>query len=45
VQRKDNNLRVLEAARRAMKQLAARERRTRIAAYLQYLKSRPAIAT
>jgi lysophospholipase L1-like esterase len=45
VQRKGNNLRTLETARRAMKQLAARERKARIAAYLQYLKSRPATPT
>ena len=40
-----DNLRTLEAARRAMKQLAARERKARIAAYLKYLKSRPAALT
>jgi hypothetical protein len=45
VQRKDTNLRALEAARRAIKQQAARERRARIAAYLQYLKSRPVALT
>ncbi|HUZ08461.1 MAG TPA: hypothetical protein VMV89_13370 [Candidatus Paceibacterota bacterium] len=44
-QARQNNLRTLEAARRAMKQLAARERKARIAAYLQFLKSRPAVMT
>ena len=39
---RQNNLQALEAVRRAMKQLAARERKARIAAYLKYLKSRPA---
>ncbi len=40
-----DNLRALEAARRAVKQLASRERRARIAAYRQYLKIRPASPT
>ena len=43
--RLNNNLQALEAARRAMKQLAARERQQRIAAYRQYLKTRPAVPT
>jgi hypothetical protein len=42
MQRKANNLRALEAARRAIKQQSMRDRKARIAAYLQYLKSRPA---
>jgi hypothetical protein len=45
VQHKDNTLRALEAARRAVKRQAARERQTRIAAYLKYLKSRPVALT
>lgn len=45
MQRKDDNLPALEAARRAMRQLAARERKARIAAYRQYLKVRPATPT
>jgi len=45
VQRKDNTLHALETARRAVKQQAARERQARIAAYLKYLKSRPAALT
>jgi hypothetical protein len=40
-----NNLQALEAARRAMKQLAARGRKARIAGYLEYLKSRPPALT
>jgi hypothetical protein len=44
-QARQSNLRKLEAARRAMKQLAARERKARIASYRQYLKSRPAALT
>ena len=35
----------MEAARRAVKQLAARERKARIVAYFKYLKSRPASLT
>jgi len=45
MQRKGSNLRSLEAARRAVKQLAARERKARIAAYLKYLKSQPTALT
>jgi len=45
VQRKDNPLRALEAARRAVKRQAARERQTRIVAYFKYLKSRPVALT
>jgi hypothetical protein len=45
MQRKDNTLRALEAARRAVKQQAARERKERIAAYFKYLKSRPTALT
>ena len=44
-QSEKNNLRTLETARRAVKQQAARERQARIAAYLKYLKSRPAAPT
>jgi hypothetical protein len=45
MQRKGSNLRSLEVARRAVKHLAARERKARVVAYLQYLKSRPAALT
>jgi hypothetical protein len=42
---RQSNLRTLETARRAMRRLAARERKARIAAYRQYLKVKPAVPT